>query len=31
MNKVFEDLLQRLGLIDRREDPVATLVAEKRK
>ena len=26
---VFEDLLQTLGLADQREDPVATLVAQK--
>jgi hypothetical protein len=29
MSSVFEDLLQTLGLLDRREDPVATLVAQK--
>jgi hypothetical protein len=29
MSNVFEDLLQTLGLVDQREDPVATLVAQK--
>ena len=29
VSNVFEDLLQTLDLVDRREDPVATLVAQK--
>ena len=29
MSVVFEELLETLGLADRREDPVATLVAQK--
>jgi hypothetical protein len=29
MSSVFEELLQTLGLLDRRESPVATLVAQK--
>jgi hypothetical protein len=29
VSNVFEDLLQTLDLVDRREDPVATLLAQK--
>jgi hypothetical protein len=29
LSTVFEELLETLGLADRREDPVATLVAQK--